>query len=112
MSFVTPAEVFEAINHAHNSNSSDEFGDTAFQVDDVYRTSKGVTFRNYKILKFDGKKWTYVPLKLRFVSLPIKARLVKNGEFKKAQLQFTKSSSSAICGEYGKAKCAIYDAFK
>ena len=49
---------------------------------------------------------------LCFVLLSIKARLVKNGEFKKAQLQFTKSSSSTKCGEYGKAKCAIYDAFK
>ena len=112
MSFVIPAEVFAAINYACNSNSSDEFRDTAFQVDEVARTSNGVTFCNYKILKFNGKNWTYVPLKLRFVSLPIKARLVKNGEFKKAQLQFTKSSSSAKCGEYSKAKCAIYDAFK
>ena len=30
MSFVTPAEVFAAINHARNSDSSDEFRDTAF----------------------------------------------------------------------------------
>ena len=62
MSFVTPVEVFAAINHARNNNSSDEFRDTAFQVNEVARTSKGVTFHNYKILKFDGKNWTYVPL--------------------------------------------------
>ena len=56
MSFVRPTEVFDAINYARSINSSDEFRDGAFQVDDNVWTSKGASFRTYKILKFDGSK--------------------------------------------------------
>ena len=56
MSFVRLIEVFDAINHARSIDSSDEFRDGAFQVDDNVQTSKGASFCTYKILKFDGTK--------------------------------------------------------
>ena len=103
MHFVTPTEVLAAIAHA---------GDDAFKIDETVRTSKGVGFRTFSILKNIKGTWQFVPLKLKFTNLTTKSRPVLPSKFpSKAQLQFSKSSASDAGGQYGKAKCAIYEAF-
>lgn len=105
MQFVTPAEVFAAINHARSA--SDPHGDSAFELDSVVRVAKGTAFRTFKVLKQSGSEWKYIPLNLRFVNVPTKARVIKpDDKFAKPQLTFGSDH------EYGAAKKAIYEAFQ
>ncbi len=120
--FVNPTEVFAAIEYAKIKNEADIYGDNAFKVDLANaRTSKdkSTRYRTYSILKKNtDNDWVYIPLKLRFVNLHTRARIVMNIDggkgFDGARLQFARSSSSiqgSIVQPYGEAKHVIMEAF-
>jgi hypothetical protein len=123
--FVTPVEVFAAIEYAKSLNPADVNGDGAFKIEAKGRDVKGCSFHNFTILKKDPKigVWGPIQVRLRFVNIKTIARMVsdptkvKPGQqvFEGARLQFLKSSTAIVNGveqKYGEAKHAICQAFK
>jgi hypothetical protein len=131
---ILPSDVFEAIEYAKSKDPTDKFGDKAFEVDlgNIRPANNGVRYINFRILKkrynaaTKAVTWEFIPLNLKFMNLTTKARIHPPGSAKKkypgARLQFAGSSkftraksanSKEMVDElYGKAKIAIYNAFK
>lgn len=119
---VLPSQVFAAIEYAKKQDPKDKFGDGAFRmnVSNIRPGKNNVRYAGWEILKHrPNGVWEFVPVNLKYMNLQTKSKIHPPGHPKKkyagVTLQFRVSSSfKTKAGEepYGKAKVAIYSAFK
>lgn len=131
---VTPSQVLAAVEYAKKQDPKDKYGDGAFRINvgNIRVGKNDVRYIPFEVLKQrNNGKWEFVPLNLKFVNLTTKSQILPPGHAKRkyngVQIQFRgkdgfstktvvkkdgKEEVRLVEEPYGKAKKAIYAAFK